>query len=282
MTLRLTAPEIFLEETKHTFEGDVYALGMTILEIFTGSPPYEGLLDVAVTKRLMQRAHPERPLRHIPIGDKSSDLLWEAITSCWHMVPQKRPAALQVRDKLNAIIKVQKLPRGISLSVNMSPYEIFECLVAHGAHDLTDEIGPTTVSLSQRPDLGGLQQYYERWVTGRTRAGVGVFLGPASDLYPFTFSGADEVATATLASYAHVLATQICEAVAYLHGINIVHGAINPWNILVSTDCTIQLSATVGSQGASLSLGQIEFWSLGVLAVVTQGIFRGYIAPSDI
>ncbi|CUA71616.1 Proto-oncogene tyrosine-protein kinase ROS [Rhizoctonia solani] len=40
LVLRWTAPEIFIEGKAHTFDSDVYALGMTILEAFTGSVPY--------------------------------------------------------------------------------------------------------------------------------------------------------------------------------------------------------------------------------------------------
>ncbi|CAE6491886.1 unnamed protein product [Rhizoctonia solani] len=109
MTVRWTAPEIFLEETKHTFEGDVYALGMTILEIFTGSAPYEGLLDVAVMRRLMLREQPERPQQHMPTGDELSDHLWDLLTSCWDSEPKKRPFAAVVRNKLK-VMKKKRMP----------------------------------------------------------------------------------------------------------------------------------------------------------------------------
>ncbi|CAE6519783.1 unnamed protein product [Rhizoctonia solani] len=123
MTVRWTAPENFLEETKHTFEGDVYALGMTILEIFTGSAPYEGLLDVAyfrsapyeglldvaVMRRLMLREQPERPQQHMPTGDELSDHLWDLLTSCWDSEPKKRPFAAVVRNKLK-VMKKKRMP----------------------------------------------------------------------------------------------------------------------------------------------------------------------------
>ncbi|CUA77333.1 Ephrin type-A receptor 3 [Rhizoctonia solani] len=169
-TLRWTAPEIFMEETKHTFEGDVYALGMTILEAFTESVPYEDLLDVAVMRRLMQRVHPERPQRCIPVGDRSSDLLWNVITSCWDKHPQNRPPALRVRDK----------------------------------------------------------------------------------------------------------AIQICEAVDYLHSIDIVHGAINPWNILVSAGSTIQLS---GFHNAFIRNTPMVFPNRERVTIVYAGLTDYYTAP---
>ncbi|KAG8729840.1 hypothetical protein FRC11_007905 [Ceratobasidium sp. 423] len=100
---KVTAPEILLGQTKHTFEGDVYALGMTILEIMTGSVPWDGMLDVTVVGNLAQKLHPARPVIYIP------DPLWELMVSCWANEPQRRPLAAKVRDELNAINKQRQL-----------------------------------------------------------------------------------------------------------------------------------------------------------------------------
>ncbi|CUA72807.1 hypothetical protein RSOLAG22IIIB_10308 [Rhizoctonia solani] len=51
----------------------------------------------------------------------------------------------------------------------------------------------------------------------------------------------------------------------------------NELNALPYLDALCREVYTVGSRGASLSLGKIELGSLGVLAVVTQGIFRGIL-----
>ncbi|KAG8710749.1 hypothetical protein FRC11_004169 [Ceratobasidium sp. 423] len=125
-TLRWAAPEISNGESRHTFESDVYALGMvshittsgsnsfnpllpkTILEIFTGSIPYNGLSDIAVIKCISQKIPPERPQQHIPIGKISSTLLWALMKSCWDKDPQSRPPALQIRDELKAIMEAQR------------------------------------------------------------------------------------------------------------------------------------------------------------------------------
>ncbi|KAJ1300152.1 hypothetical protein OPQ81_011905 [Rhizoctonia solani] len=101
----ITAPEILHGDTQHTFEGDVYALGMTILEIITGSPPWVGMLDVAVVYNLVKKAHPPRPEAYMPTGNRTSDLLWELMVKCWRSEPQQRPHAMQVRDELDEIKK---------------------------------------------------------------------------------------------------------------------------------------------------------------------------------
>ncbi|CAE6448151.1 unnamed protein product [Rhizoctonia solani] len=109
MTLRWTAPEIFLGETQHTYEGDVYALGMTILETMTGSIPWDNLLDVTVMHNLMQKIHPSRPERWIPTGYKPGDRLWELMVRCWANVPGHRPHAMEVCDELDNICKRHQL-----------------------------------------------------------------------------------------------------------------------------------------------------------------------------
>ncbi|CUA67323.1 hypothetical protein RSOLAG22IIIB_07360 [Rhizoctonia solani] len=106
ISLRWTAPEIFIEGKTHTFESDVYALGMTILEAFTGSVPYANLHDRAVMGRLMQKIPPERPQQRI--GGEFMDALWIIITSSWDIVPQNRPKAERIRNFLMAIMKAKK------------------------------------------------------------------------------------------------------------------------------------------------------------------------------
>ncbi|CUA71817.1 Serine/threonine-protein kinase BLUS1 [Rhizoctonia solani] len=109
VTLRWTAPEIFLGETRHTFEGDVYALGMTMLEIITGSVPWEGMLDVTVMHNLNKRTHPSRPEISMPVGYQPSDRLWELMTKCWASEPRQRPYATKVWNELEEIMKQHQL-----------------------------------------------------------------------------------------------------------------------------------------------------------------------------
>ncbi|CUA71617.1 Tyrosine-protein kinase SPK-1 [Girardia tigrina] [Rhizoctonia solani] len=115
MSLRWTAPEIFVEGQANTFESDVYALGMTILEAFTGSVPYANLHDRAVMGRLMQKVPPERP--EGCIGDKYGDALWILITSSWDTVPENRPTAQWVRNILTAIKEAIKADHEFELTV---------------------------------------------------------------------------------------------------------------------------------------------------------------------
>ncbi|KDN41107.1 hypothetical protein RSAG8_07661, partial [Rhizoctonia solani AG-8 WAC10335] len=215
MTLRWTAPEIFLGETKHTFEGDVYALGMTILEAFTGSAPYNGLLDVAVMRSLMQRVHPVRPEKQLPIGNQSADLLWTLMTHCWDSEPNKRPFALDVRDAIQAIIaarpaacqpnpsskspEVQKAASGIMLSIDMSPQQIFQWLIAYGSTDITHKIGKSVVSwLPKWEDVSFGRGYGTEEGTTRLCDGTKVTLRRATKSRIYNYHGANESDLPTL------------------------------------------------------------------------------------
>ncbi|KAG8729368.1 hypothetical protein FRC11_008919, partial [Ceratobasidium sp. 423] len=100
VSIRWTAPEILEEKTKSTVAGDIFALGMTILEIVTGAVPYENVKDVVVLKRILAQVHPSRPEIYIPTGSKQADRLWSLLVSCWKYDGQDRPTALRVRNEV--------------------------------------------------------------------------------------------------------------------------------------------------------------------------------------
>ncbi|KAF8603365.1 kinase-like protein [Ceratobasidium sp. AG-I] len=105
-TLRWAAPELLSGEdevtpTTPTMESDVYALGMTFLEIFTGTVPYYDMTDKALwrmactqTKRPYPRTPPALVLTEQPCWTNA----WQLLMECWAHHPESRPKALQVRD----------------------------------------------------------------------------------------------------------------------------------------------------------------------------------------
>ncbi|KAG8692568.1 hypothetical protein FRC08_009688 [Ceratobasidium sp. 394] len=109
-SLRWTAPEL-LGDAPLSVAADVYALGMTILEVITGSVPYaEFKRDPAVMNAINNKQHPKRSQAHIPTGTEYGDVLWELLTSCWAFKPESRPSAQLVQDKL-AVLS----PKGLIL-----------------------------------------------------------------------------------------------------------------------------------------------------------------------
>ncbi|KAF8521126.1 kinase-like domain-containing protein, partial [Hysterangium stoloniferum] len=93
-SLRWMAPERHMGESagKRTLESDIWSLGMTILEILTGSLPYPRDNDIMVVNRIDKKELPTRP--GLDVEERGlTDSLWELMTRCWHYCPQERPTA---------------------------------------------------------------------------------------------------------------------------------------------------------------------------------------------
>ncbi|EUC58193.1 tyrosine kinase family catalytic domain protein, partial [Rhizoctonia solani AG-3 Rhs1AP] len=101
-TLRWLAPEMLFEDTpKRTTESDVYALGMTMLEIFTGSVPYaECQMDYSVMKKVERGTLPTRPTEQQFGNDQRGDAVWQLMLSCWSRKLDERPSAGRVVEVL--------------------------------------------------------------------------------------------------------------------------------------------------------------------------------------
>ncbi|KAF8597625.1 kinase-like protein [Ceratobasidium sp. AG-I] len=99
ISARWTAPEQLNGTTKYTTEADVYALGMTLLEIITGSLPHQDINDMQVMFKVgVLYIHPDRPTQDIPTGSEHGDRLWGLLIACWDKDPKARPPALDVRE----------------------------------------------------------------------------------------------------------------------------------------------------------------------------------------
>ncbi|CUA77706.1 hypothetical protein RSOLAG22IIIB_12777 [Rhizoctonia solani] len=102
-SLRWEAPEVFSEEAIKSKPSDVYALGMTFLEIFTGKVPYpECQGDAGVIMAIMKGILPTRPMDRLG-NDERNNKMWELMVSCWHRDPAARPTAAEVLESLNTI-----------------------------------------------------------------------------------------------------------------------------------------------------------------------------------
>ncbi|GAB1527421.1 hypothetical protein RhiTH_010596 [Rhizoctonia solani] len=112
-TLRWAAPEVLLDEDAGT-PADVYALGMTILEVITGSPPFHYISkDPAVSVAVCMGEKPRRPEAHIPQEGPYGDKLWDLLQRCWETKLQDRPSAQEAFDILSSL--PIKEPMGIAV-----------------------------------------------------------------------------------------------------------------------------------------------------------------------
>ncbi|CAE7126026.1 unnamed protein product [Rhizoctonia solani] len=105
-SIRWLAPEILLEEShQKTTQTDVYALGMTMLEIFTGEPPYPDCRsDFNVMRAVDRGTLPNRPIQ---LGeDQKSEKMWELLLSCWSRNASERPSSGQVAEAVSTICQL--------------------------------------------------------------------------------------------------------------------------------------------------------------------------------
>ncbi|CAE6412756.1 unnamed protein product [Rhizoctonia solani] len=83
-SIRWTAPEILQGITSHTMMGDVYSLGMTILETLTASIPFSGKAEQSLYIHVViKKQTPLRPTAIIPEKSIYGNVLWALLMSCW-------------------------------------------------------------------------------------------------------------------------------------------------------------------------------------------------------
>ena len=102
MSPELLHPEQFgSDHGRPTKESDCYALGMVILEVLTGRPPFTPLKEHIVTQKVTSGERPARPegLKGIWFTDD----LWEMLGLCWARDAQSRPSIDAVRECLGQV-----------------------------------------------------------------------------------------------------------------------------------------------------------------------------------
>ncbi|CEL53082.1 putative serine/threonine-protein kinase pats1 OS=Dictyostelium discoideum GN=pats1 PE=3 SV=1 [Rhizoctonia solani AG-1 IB] len=265
-TIRFTAPEILSGGTKNTIEGDVYSLGMTMLAEITRTLPYREIInEVVVATKILTGKHPERPEDYMPTNQKRSDAVWDLLTQCWRTVPQDRPRASKLADRLKGFQS--------TIDKNMSINQILACLDYHGCqcHYMDEKLpkpgsrlvggasnNSTAYNVLRHGKLAF--RYLVDDQTGHEVCGQDLVI-QAHELYVWSqckhryilkFLGATnlggKLATispwmkrGTLGSFMtqtilnrSELCRQVADAVVYLHSKGIAHGNISIANILVS------------------------------------------------
>ncbi|EUC62362.1 tyrosine kinase catalytic domain protein [Rhizoctonia solani AG-3 Rhs1AP] len=101
-TIRFVAPEIVRQTSEtHTTKSDVYSLGMTLLHILTGEPPYTGVREPTALAKALDQIPPLRP--DAIFHERADDILWYLLLRCWNPDPNLRPTAKEVKQVLAAI-----------------------------------------------------------------------------------------------------------------------------------------------------------------------------------
>ena len=95
-TTRWMSPELLdpvrfgREDGRATKESDCYALGMVILEVLSGKPPFSGDGGFIVMRKVIEGERPGRPEGKEKVW--FTDELWEILEQCWLPQPERRPA----------------------------------------------------------------------------------------------------------------------------------------------------------------------------------------------
>ncbi|KAJ3547750.1 hypothetical protein NMY22_g1528 [Coprinellus aureogranulatus] len=91
-SFRYFAPEVCTGSNIMSTMGDVYALGMTVLELLTHQQPYRKIrMHTEAVVRAANGQKPDRPLEEAVISRGLNDELWNCLMQCWSLEPEKRP-----------------------------------------------------------------------------------------------------------------------------------------------------------------------------------------------
>jgi len=111
ISTRWAAPELLLPENfglEHVLPSrasDVYALGMVMWEIFSGTIPYDRrLTNAQVILRIIEGERPPRPEHTAALG--LSDRVWELMSECWREDHRTRPRIQSVRSAIEGIMPI--------------------------------------------------------------------------------------------------------------------------------------------------------------------------------
>jgi len=77
------------EDGRPTRESDCYALGMVILEVLSGKPPFSGDGGLIVMRKVIDGERPGRPQGKEEVWFTND--LWETLEQCWLPRPERRP-----------------------------------------------------------------------------------------------------------------------------------------------------------------------------------------------
>jgi len=112
-THRWTSPELLLDtDLEPTTASDVWALGMTILQVFTGRYPYSHLKnDLAVIMSVVQGQLPPQP-------PEIDGVMWALLERCFSFDPVKPPRVETVSTILNIMVFERLTPGAINRLVD--------------------------------------------------------------------------------------------------------------------------------------------------------------------
>ncbi|KAF8317398.1 kinase-like protein [Clavulina sp. PMI_390] len=111
--LRFLAPELHAAQVEHfrsSQESDIFALGMTYFQAWTGQPPFSDIKnELRVAAILEQGQRPMEPSKCFALDPRVKAVLWVLLTKMWEHEPAQRPSSRQLLRHLEDIFKHFKL-----------------------------------------------------------------------------------------------------------------------------------------------------------------------------
>ena len=93
-----------------TKASDVYSLGMTILEVYTGKVPFcHRRYDTVVILDVIRGIKPQQPATSV-----MSEGIWKVLQSCWQFDSECRPPAIVVEAWLTVIFYAERFQKSLS------------------------------------------------------------------------------------------------------------------------------------------------------------------------
>jgi len=90
MSPELLDPDLFgVGDGRPTKRSDCYALGMVILEVLSGKPPFSNYNGMTAMKKIVEGERPGRPEGEEGVWFTAD--LWEMLEQCWSLEPERRP-----------------------------------------------------------------------------------------------------------------------------------------------------------------------------------------------
>lgn len=164
------APEVLVSKQGHSYEVDIWSLGVVLYALLVGKPPFE-TPEVKMTYEKIKKGVYSFP-EHIKISDNAKNL----ITKIFNLDPTKRPTLQQIlaHPFLNNGVGLPKYMHVSSLA--MKPSKIS---MRQGSTEQLAEAAPEeTPGETQQGEPQGTEQevYIQKWVDYSVKYGVGYLL----------------------------------------------------------------------------------------------------------
>ncbi|CUA67873.1 WD repeat-containing protein 5 homolog [Dictyostelium discoideum] [Rhizoctonia solani] len=240
-SVRWVAPEILRGNgVKRTKQSDVYALGMTILEIFTRNVPYPDIkFDFTVMRIVDEGTLPPCPVEWL--NDQEGNGIWRTLLDCWSRDLNTRPSAEKVLEAIRSSglcedslpqddspTMVTEMPQEEASSVissEMSIQQMFDCLRDTGCVDLSSQMN-TGQDTAMIVSGGGFGDIWKGCMNDGTKVAIKAWRSNSLGQ----------------CAYKTIKCTDVATGLEYMHDQSTVHGDIKAANVLVSSDGIAMIS----------------------------------------